>query len=344
MQPSKKSLFFKKKLLIGGFSYWQRISFAVYFGKPAAALIVCNMNQYQFVWRSNFIPSPIMHVISVGRLLSFKTLWAFVPGLTTECCCDVHRWAITLIAKTNLVIAIFSLAVSYWAKTVSLKEWKMRLLRFVFARVCLCVCVEFWTTCQCSSIKVIIIWNMQRKTTILVSSDPHLFFLHGAILLFLGLFSTPDSCTFRLTPTPSGGAGKQLESADASKHIDAEWMFMLLTAPRWYFVVLSILTILNYFCLTDFNCCMCLVSSQASVTNSDVIFLKLHAPWDVLCRYAELMNIRMPFRWDNKGPNICFMHFIIHKTSAKADVLSILKVQYSFILKTNKGWHITRNR
>lgn len=38
------------------------------------------------------------------------------------------------------------------------------------------------------------------------------------------------------------------------------------------------------------------VSLQASVTNSDVIFLKLHAPWDVLCRYAELMNIRMPFR------------------------------------------------
>uniref|UniRef100_A0A8D3DVL8 Anoctamin n=1 Tax=Scophthalmus maximus TaxID=52904 RepID=A0A8D3DVL8_SCOMX len=29
---------------------------------------------------------------------------------------------------------------------------------------------------------------------------------------------------------------------------------------------------------------------------NDVIFLKLHAPWDVLCRYAELMNIRMPFR------------------------------------------------
>ncbi|XP_038155697.1 anoctamin-4-like isoform X1 [Cyprinodon tularosa] len=38
------------------------------------------------------------------------------------------------------------------------------------------------------------------------------------------------------------------------------------------------------------------LEKEACLTNSDVIFLKLHAPWDVLCRYAELMNIRMPFR------------------------------------------------
>uniref|UniRef100_A0A3Q3WL62 Anoctamin n=1 Tax=Mola mola TaxID=94237 RepID=A0A3Q3WL62_MOLML len=35
---------------------------------------------------------------------------------------------------------------------------------------------------------------------------------------------------------------------------------------------------------------------EASVKNSDLIYLKLHAPWDVLCCYAELMNIHMPFR------------------------------------------------
>uniref|UniRef100_A0A8P4KKZ2 Anoctamin n=1 Tax=Dicentrarchus labrax TaxID=13489 RepID=A0A8P4KKZ2_DICLA len=45
------------------------------------------------------------------------------------------------------------------------------------------------------------------------------------------------------------------------------------------------------------------MEKEASITNSDVIFLKLHAPWDVLCRYAELMNIRMPFR-----RKIFFMH------------------------------------
>ncbi|XP_032444774.1 anoctamin-4 isoform X2 [Xiphophorus hellerii] len=42
------------------------------------------------------------------------------------------------------------------------------------------------------------------------------------------------------------------------------------------------------------------MEKEASLTNSDVIFLKLHAPWDVLCRYAELMNIRMPFRMEKR--------------------------------------------
>lgn len=35
---------------------------------------------------------------------------------------------------------------------------------------------------------------------------------------------------------------------------------------------------------------------QSSLTNSDIIFVKLHAPWEVLGKYAELMNVRMPFR------------------------------------------------
>ncbi|XP_034719151.1 anoctamin-4-like isoform X1 [Etheostoma cragini] len=45
------------------------------------------------------------------------------------------------------------------------------------------------------------------------------------------------------------------------------------------------------------------MEKEASITNSDVLFLKIHAPWDVLCRYAELMNIRMPFR-----RKILYMH------------------------------------
>lgn len=65
---------------------------------------------------------------------------------------------------------------------------------------------------------------------------------------------------------------------------------------------------------------MYLTSLQASLTNSDVIFLKLHAPWDVLCRYAELMNIRMPFRLDktSNDANVkiikaALSNFLVHK-------------------------------
>ncbi|MGH0117212.1 UNVERIFIED_CONTAM: hypothetical protein FKN15_046133 [Acipenser sinensis] len=42
------------------------------------------------------------------------------------------------------------------------------------------------------------------------------------------------------------------------------------------------------------------MEKESSITNSDIIFLKLHAPWEVLCRYAELMNIRMPFRMEKR--------------------------------------------
>ncbi|XP_041442194.1 anoctamin-4 isoform X3 [Xenopus laevis] len=38
------------------------------------------------------------------------------------------------------------------------------------------------------------------------------------------------------------------------------------------------------------------LEKESSVANSDIIFVKLHAPWEVLGRYAELMNVRMPFR------------------------------------------------
>ncbi|XP_072340942.1 anoctamin-4-like isoform X1 [Scyliorhinus torazame] len=38
------------------------------------------------------------------------------------------------------------------------------------------------------------------------------------------------------------------------------------------------------------------IEKESSLTNSDIMFVKLHAPWEVLCRYAELMNVRMPFR------------------------------------------------
>ncbi|XP_070456831.1 anoctamin-4 isoform X9 [Equus przewalskii] len=38
------------------------------------------------------------------------------------------------------------------------------------------------------------------------------------------------------------------------------------------------------------------MEKESSIINSDIIFVKLHAPWEVLGRYAEQMNVRMPFR------------------------------------------------
>ncbi|KAM5170171.1 anoctamin-4 [Mantella aurantiaca] len=38
------------------------------------------------------------------------------------------------------------------------------------------------------------------------------------------------------------------------------------------------------------------IEKESSITNSDIMFVKVHAPWEVLGRYAELMNVRMPFR------------------------------------------------
>ncbi|KTF89960.1 hypothetical protein cypCar_00025834 [Cyprinus carpio] len=39
-----------------------------------------------------------------------------------------------------------------------------------------------------------------------------------------------------------------------------------------------------------------MLEKEPSLTNSDIMFVKIHAPWDTLCKYAEQMNIRMPFR------------------------------------------------
>ncbi|XP_034391311.1 anoctamin-3 [Cyclopterus lumpus] len=39
-----------------------------------------------------------------------------------------------------------------------------------------------------------------------------------------------------------------------------------------------------------------MLEKEHSLTNNDIMFVKVHAPWDTLCKYAEQMNIRMPFR------------------------------------------------
>ncbi|XP_017682462.1 PREDICTED: anoctamin-3 [Lepidothrix coronata] len=39
-----------------------------------------------------------------------------------------------------------------------------------------------------------------------------------------------------------------------------------------------------------------MLEREPAVTNSDIMFVKVHCPWETLCKYAERMNIRMPFR------------------------------------------------
>uniref|UniRef100_UPI00358E4EFF anoctamin-4-like n=1 Tax=Myxine glutinosa TaxID=7769 RepID=UPI00358E4EFF len=39
-----------------------------------------------------------------------------------------------------------------------------------------------------------------------------------------------------------------------------------------------------------------MMEKEMSITNNDLTFVKIHATWGMLCKYAEEMNIRMPFR------------------------------------------------
>ncbi|XP_035274695.1 anoctamin-3 isoform X1 [Anguilla anguilla] len=43
-----------------------------------------------------------------------------------------------------------------------------------------------------------------------------------------------------------------------------------------------------------------MLEREPSLTNNDIMFVKIHAPWDALCKYAEQMNIRMPFRFNQR--------------------------------------------
>ncbi|XP_040184292.1 anoctamin-3 [Rana temporaria] len=38
-----------------------------------------------------------------------------------------------------------------------------------------------------------------------------------------------------------------------------------------------------------------MLERESAFTNNDIMFVKIHCPWDTLCKYAERMNIRMPF-------------------------------------------------
>lgn len=39
-----------------------------------------------------------------------------------------------------------------------------------------------------------------------------------------------------------------------------------------------------------------MLEREPALTNNDIMFIKIHCPWETLCKYAERLNIRMPFR------------------------------------------------
>uniref|UniRef100_A0A8C6UPR1 Anoctamin n=1 Tax=Neogobius melanostomus TaxID=47308 RepID=A0A8C6UPR1_9GOBI len=60
-----------------------------------------------------------------------------------------------------------------------------------------------------------------------------------------------------------------------------------------------------------------MLEKEPSLTNNDIMFVKIHAPWDGLCKYAEQMNIRMPFRkkcyfTDRKSKTLSRYPYIFH--------------------------------
>uniref|UniRef100_G1S833 Anoctamin n=1 Tax=Nomascus leucogenys TaxID=61853 RepID=G1S833_NOMLE len=39
-----------------------------------------------------------------------------------------------------------------------------------------------------------------------------------------------------------------------------------------------------------------MLEKEPAIASPDIMFIKIHIPWDTLCKYAERLNIRMPFR------------------------------------------------
>ncbi|KAF3821950.1 hypothetical protein GH733_007324 [Mirounga leonina] len=77
-------------------------------------------------------------------------------------------------------------------------------------------------------------------------------------------------------------------------------------APPLYVLALEILTC--YETLSKANPSGSSLLQKPAVANPDIMFIKIHIPWDTLCKYAERLNIRMPFRrikkWMSQNPMV----------------------------------------
>ncbi|GAB5577676.1 anoctamin-3 isoform X1 [Prionailurus iriomotensis] len=51
-----------------------------------------------------------------------------------------------------------------------------------------------------------------------------------------------------------------------------------------------------------------MLEKEPAVANPDIMFIKIHIPWDTLCKYAERLNIRMPFSNSHSAFKLRYNH------------------------------------
>uniref|UniRef100_A0A8D2LEP6 Anoctamin n=1 Tax=Varanus komodoensis TaxID=61221 RepID=A0A8D2LEP6_VARKO len=62
-------------------------------------------------------------------------------------------------------------------------------------------------------------------------------------------------------------------------------------------------------------------SGRLTTLNEKLVFVKVHTPWDVLCRYAEVMHIKLPLQPDDLKTHDSAFHWISRFFSVDANII-----------------------
>uniref|UniRef100_A0A8D2LFV1 Anoctamin n=1 Tax=Varanus komodoensis TaxID=61221 RepID=A0A8D2LFV1_VARKO len=63
------------------------------------------------------------------------------------------------------------------------------------------------------------------------------------------------------------------------------------------------------------------LEATRSVSDEKLVFVKVHTPWDVLCRYAEVMHIKLPLQPDDLKTHDSAFHWISRFFSVDANII-----------------------